>query len=72
MLQQLPGAQNRERVILKPTILILILHSFGDVNLSPTNSGTEFGAIKTVTILIYDAIKEIQIEIIGGARALGW
>lgn len=59
------------KVILKPTILIVILHSFKDVNLTPTNSGTEFGAIKTVTTLIYGAIKEIQIEIIRGARAMG-
>lgn len=55
---------------LKPAILILIPQTFEDVNLTPTNSGTEFGAIKTVTILIYDAIKEIKIEIIGSAGAM--
>lgn len=36
--------------------LIRILLSCSDVNLYSKNTGTEFGAIKTVTTFIYDAI----------------
>lgn len=42
--------------------LIRIPTSCADVNLFPASSETKFGAIKTVTTYIYDAINMIEIE----------